>query len=169
MLIPAILRKNEILTEYQKLQYSEKMMYASGCCDNWSPIIAEEPNKETYQYAIVDAEDKLIGYISFFIDWYNSQANRFGLISFDPGNILIGKEVSNILNQLLYEYKIHRIEWSVVGGNPVEDAYERFCNKHCGKKFIYTDVFKDRYGKYHDSIVYEIINQDIVYGNGDCI
>ena len=45
----------------------------------------------------------------------------------------------------------------MVGGNPVEKHYDRLCKRYNGNKFVLTDVFKDRYGKYHDSVIYEII------------
>ena len=45
----------------------------------------------------------------------------------------------------------------MVGGNPVEKHYDKFCKKYHGKKFVLTDAIKDRYGKYHDDIIYEII------------
>jgi hypothetical protein len=158
MLIPAILRRDEILQEFQKLQYTDDLMYEVGSCDNYMPDIADEPNKETYQYAIVNDSGKLIGYIGYYIDWYSSQASRFGLMSFDRGNILIGKELFTIMTNLIENLKIHRIEWYMVGGNPVERSYDNFCSKYHGNKFVFKDVFKDRYGKYHDSITYEIIN-----------
>ena len=42
-------------------------------------------------------------------------------------------------------------------GNPVERHYDNFCRRYNGKKIMLTDVFKDRYGKYHDMAIYEII------------
>jgi hypothetical protein len=159
MLIPAILRKNEILQEFQKLQYTDDLMYEVGSCDNYMPNIIDEPSKETYQYAIVDKNEKLIGYVTYHIDWYSSQASRFGLMSFDKGNILIGKELFGIMTNIIENLKIHRIEWYMIGGNPVERSYDKFCEKYDGRKIFLKDTFKDRYGEYHDSITYEIINQ----------
>lgn len=160
MLIPAILRKEEILHEFQKLQYTDDLMYEAGCCDNYMPDIVGEPDKETYQYAIVDSKDKLVGYVSYSIDWYSSQAHRFGLMSFDRGNPLIGKALFEIMEKLINELKLHRIEWYMVGGNPVERHYDNFCGKYNGRKIVLRDTFKDRHGEYHDSITYEIINQN---------
>lgn len=158
MLIPAILRKEEILHEFQKLQYSDDLMYEAGCCDNYMPNIAEEPDKETYQYAIVDSKGKLVGYVSYSIDRYSSQAHRFGLMSFDRGNPLIGMALFEIMGNLINILKLHRIEWYMVSGNPVERHYDKFCEKYNGRKIVLRDTFKDRLGKYHNSITYEIIN-----------
>lgn len=159
MLIPAILKKDEILQEFRKLQYTDDLMYGVGCCDNYMPDILDEPNKETYQFAIVDTKNKLIGYVTYHIDWYSSNAGRFGLMSFDRGNPLIGKELFYIMENLINTLKLHRIEWYMVGGNPVERSYDKFCEKYNGRKIIFKDTLKDRYGKYRDSITYEIINQ----------
>lgn len=165
MLKPAILYKDEIIKNYNKLYYTDIMMYESGSLDNQTPDIRENTGMDAFDYAIVNSEDKLIGYISFKIDWYSSGAYNFGLISFDPGNIIIGKDLYNLMNQLLNEYKLHRIEWRMVSGNPVERTYDRFLKKHNGNKYIMHDVFKDRTGQYHDSIVYEIISnqKQLVY------
>ena len=149
------------MQEFQKLQYTDDLMYEVGCCDNYMPDIAEEPDKETYQYAIVNSENKLIGYIGYKIDWYSSQAYHFGLMSFDRGNPLIGKEVFGILTNIIEVLKIHRVEWHMIGGNPVQRSYDKFCERYNGTKHVFHDVMKDRMGKYHDSITYEIIQNKI--------
>lgn len=61
------------------------------------------------------------------------------------------------MNKFINVYKLHRIEWRMVGGNPVERSYYRFCKKFNGSKHILKDAVKDRYGNYHDDIIYEII------------
>ena len=157
MLIPAILKKQEIENAFRKYYYSDEMMFETGSLDNWLSEISENPSGSRYQYAIVDNKAKLIGYIDYTIDWYSSCAHNFGLISFDKGNILIGKAVKEIMDKLINEYHLHRIEWRMIGGNPVERSYDRFCFSNGGTKHILKDVFKDKYGKYHDDIIYEII------------
>lgn len=160
MLIPAILRKEEILHEFRKMQYTDDLMYEVGRCDNYMPVIAEEPDKETYQFAIVDSTDKLVGYIAYKIDWYSSQAHGFGIMSFDRGNPLIGRALFDVMDNLINKIKIHRIEWHMISGNPVERHYDKFCDKYNGRKIVLRDTFKDRLGKYHDSITYEIISEN---------
>ena len=157
MLVPAILYKEQINKEFQKYYYTTDMMYETGCMCNWSPDIAECPNESQFQYAIVDENEKLIGYLGYSVDWYVSKACNFGLFSFDRNNRTIGLDVYKELKKIIYDYHIHRIEWRMIGGNPVEKHYDRFCNKYHGKKFVLTDAFKDRCGKYHDDIIYEII------------
>jgi hypothetical protein len=157
MLIPAILRKNEILEQFKKYYYSDDMMYETGSLNNWLPNIQEEPEKGMFQYAIVNSSGKLIGYLDYHIDWYSSCASQFGLISFNKGNPLIGRDLYSEINKLIFEYKLHRIEWRMIGGNPAERSYDKLCSKYKGTKHILRDAVKDKYGKYHNDIIYEII------------
>ena len=124
MLIPAIIKKNEILEAFKRYYYSDDMMYETGGLGNWLPNIQEETEDGRYQYAIVDSNDKLLGYFDYHVDWYTSCAHRFGLISFDRGNPIVGKDLFNELNKLLHDYKLHRIEWRMIGCNPVESSYD---------------------------------------------
>lgn len=158
MLIPAILKRDEILEGYKRYFYTEDMMYESGGLGNWLPDIKEEPDERRYQYAIVDSHEKLIGYLDYCIDWYKSCAYNFGLLSFDRGNPLVGKELFAEMSKLIHEYKLHRIEWGMVGGNPVERSYDKFCERYGGTKHIFRDAMKDKCGNYRNTVLYEIIN-----------
>ena len=40
--------------------------------------------------------------------------------------------------------------------------FDRFCNKFGGTKHVLKDVVKDKYGKYHDDVIYEIINETLI-------
>lgn len=156
MLVPAIIYKDEIRKKFMKYAYTDDMINYTGCLENSLPIIDEESNASLYQYAITD-NGKLIGYFTYFIDWYSSCAHCFGLFSFERNNKIIGLDVYRKLKKIINDYHIHRLEWRMVGGNPVEKHYDRFCEKYHGKKFVLTDAIKDRCGKYHDDVIYEII------------
>lgn len=156
MLVPAITKKAEIEEEFKKLYYTDDMFYYMGCLYSGPTSILETGDGNIYQYAVVDENEKLIGYIGYSIDWYSSNVNSFGLISFDRNNPLIGIELRNVFNKLINEYKIRRIEWGMIGGNPVERHYDRFCKKYNGNKLIKHDVMKDKQGNFHDNVIYEI-------------
>ena len=155
MLLPAALYKNEILTRMQEYYYTDDMMYYTGYLGHSLPSIEENSNGNTYHYAIVTNEGKLIGYFAYTVDWYSSSAYNFGLFSFDRGNILVGRDVFNKLEELVNI--LHRVEWRAVGGNPACRGYDNFIKKHNGKKHILKDSIRDQKGKYHDDIIYEIV------------
>ena len=156
MLVPAILYKDEICKMFQKYAYSEDMINYTGYLGYSTPTIAEENDGSLYQYAIVDS-DRLIGYFTYQINWYASCARCFGLFSFDRSNSIIGRDIYRELQKIINDYHIHRIEWRMVGGNPVEKHYDKFCKRYNGRKFVLTDAIKDRSGEYHDDVIYEII------------
>ena len=82
---------------------------------------------------------------------------NFGLYSFDRGNPIIGKDILYEIKRIIKEYQPHRMEWRMVSGNPVGKHYDKFCKRYNGRKFVLTDVFKDRYGNYHNDVIYEIV------------
>ena len=156
MLVPAILYKDELARAFHTYDYSDDMMYYTGWLGNYEANFSESENDCYYKYAIVD-NDKLIGYFGYYVNWYNSCVSGIGLFSFDRGNPVVGLNVMDELHKLINDYHIHRIEWRMTGGNPVEKHYDKFCEKFHGKKFVFTDCFKDRTGKYHDDVMYEIV------------
>lgn len=159
MLKPAILYKDEIAKGMQQYFYTDDMLYETGCLDNWSPDIADCPREGLYQWAIVNSDDKLVGFLNYHVDFYVSKAYNFGLFSFDRGNPLIGKDLFEKLEELVHS--CHRIEWRAVSGNPACRGYDAFIKKHNGKRHVLKDAIKDSHGDYHDDLIYEIVS-DIV-------
>ena len=143
-----------------KYQYSQDMFFESGWLGNWMTDITLDSNGSQYNWAIIDSKENLIGYFGYEIDFYSGNMQHFSLLSFDRGNPIIGKSVFEEIERCIKEYNLHRIEWRMIGGNPAERGYDAFLRRHNGKKHILTDAVKDRYGKYHDNIIYEIIIED---------
>lgn len=156
VLVPAITRRAEIQEKFRELFYTDDLMYYSGSIGTFLPEIHEESDGSVYDWAIVDGSGKLLGYIAYSVDWYNSRADSFGLISFDKGNPLIGQGVYEVFRLLIDQYKIRKIEWRMVGGNPVEHTYDHFCEHFGGIKHVLKEEFKDRLGVWHDEVIYEI-------------
>lgn len=154
MLVPAILFKSEIENGFKKLFYTSDMLFENGSLNQSIPDISESTNEGLFQYAIISGE-KVIGYLEYYVNYYTSNVRNFGLISFDRGNPLIGKDLFEKMEELVSRF--HRIEWGMIGGNPVERSYDKFCERHNGTKHVLKDVLKDTEGNYRDSIVYEIV------------
>lgn len=156
MLVPAILYREQIIEEFRKCFYTTDMLFETGCIGNWIPTIEDCPEGWQFQYAIVDKDEKLIGYLGYTVDWYASRAYNFGLISFDRGNVLVGRDVFDKLEELVN--MLHRVEWRAVGGNPACRGYDHFIKRHGGTKHVLKDCNKDKDGIYHDDVIYEIVN-----------
>ena len=157
MLKPAILYKDELDYLFKQEVYTDDyFLYAGygGC--NELPSIDLKDNR--YQYAIVDySGDDVIGYFAYQIDMNTDTVLNFGLYSFDRGNPTIGKDVFDKLAELVSEHR--RIEWRMIGGNPVQRSYDSFCKKFNGNVVILHDVSRDNHGRYHDEYIYEILKE----------
>lgn len=53
-----------------------------------------------------------------------------------------------------FEYDV---DGEIIGGYPVEKHYDKFCEKYNGTKHVLKDAIKDKFGKYHNDVIYEII------------
>lgn len=157
MLIPAILKREEIMEKFQMMAYTDDMSYLTGSYYNWLPTIDEEPGYEMIKYAVVNETYDLIGYFQYRYDRYVNQASEFLICCFDKGNIKFGRDVAKEINNLIYEKKIHRLEFEAISTNPVVKTYDRFVKKYNGTKHIFHDALKDMNGKYCDRCIYEII------------
>lgn len=156
MLMPALLYKEEITTELKKHIYESEMLFYS-CWNGYNiPDFPDEFDGCNYRYAILD-HDKVIGYFCYVYDLHSKSLSNFGLYSFDRNNPIIGKDILHEIRRIIQEYKPHRMEWRMIGGNPVERHYDTFCKKYHGKKLVLTDAIRDRQGIYHDDVIYEII------------
>ena len=173
MLVPAACYKEEIEKAYARLAYTEKLMWYDGCIDNFRHELTDESDK--YHFAIVE-NNTLLGYISFRVDWYCSMAYNFGLMSFideyaDDNDFYgckstkpaIFKAIREVI-RMVESFNLHRIDWRCVGGNPAERGYlgilKHFEDKYDIARGVFRDNMKDRYGNYHDTIMFEMIKKD---------
>ena len=156
MLKPALLYTREITRKFTEHLYTTDYFYYCGYyCGSSLPKIAEED--DLYQYAIVDKSDNVIGFLTYRISDYSDTVQSFGLFSFDKGNPILGIDVFHKLEELIKTH--HRVEWHVVGSNPVKRHYDKFCKRHNGYIHHFCETTKDEKGNYIDSYTYEIINR----------
>lgn len=157
MLVPAVLYKSQIEEQFAQRLYSNNMgLFTGDYYTNTVPHIATECDRGNFQFAVVD-NGRLLGYFCYCVDLYADCVYAFGMYSFCKGNYILGRDVYNEVCKLLRRY--HRIEWHMIGGNPAERYYDRFCKKYGGQKCVQHDVIKDADGNYHDDIIYEIVNR----------
>ena len=156
MLKPAILYKEIVEKKFAEYLYSDDYFWYAGygTCNELPKI---ESKDEKYQWVMVDNEDNVVGYFAYQIQSETDTVINFGLFSFDRGNPLVGIDLFNKMNELLNEHR--RLEWRMIGGNPVKKHYDRFCNKNGGNCVCLHDVTKDIHGKWHDEYIYEVIKE----------
>ena len=159
---PAALYQDQIRIELTKRMYTKEMHLLSGRIGNrWITNIDIDQQNWKFQFAMLDDNEKLIGYIGFDVDYVTSSSSHFALISFDPGNIIVGKVTKDII--LECHKNFHRVEWGAQGDNPTLHNYIKICKKLGGDYFVLHDIDKDETGKYIDSYIFEVIHDDPIY------
>lgn len=156
MLKPALLYVDVITRKFAELLYTKDYFYYCGYwCGTSLPCIEQKDN--LYQYAFVDNNDNVIGFLTYRINVYTDTVQDFGLISFDKGNLTVARDLHKKLEELIKNH--HKVEWAVIEGNPAKRSYDRFCKKHGGYIHHHHDTTRDKYGKFLDSFSYEIIKK----------
>lgn len=157
MLVPAIARKAELEQLFAEHIYDDDMFLYNGYphCNSIPDLTLKE---NIYRWAIVDS-NKVIGYFTYYIETNSDNVCSFGLYSFDKGNPLIGIDVYRQMKALVKTHR--RIEWRMIGGNPVKKHYDRFLKRMNGRKVLLKKVVKDMHGRYHNEYIYEIVRDGV--------
>ena len=100
MLKPALLYTQEITRKFTEHLYTTDYFYYCGYpCGNSLPKIEEKD--DLYQYAIVDKNDDIVGFLTYRINDYSDTVHDFGLFSFDKGNPILGYDLFRKLEELI--------------------------------------------------------------------
>lgn len=160
MLRPAQLYKDRLYEEYVKTWYKPEYMYYTGWTGDQVPEIPNN-NYNTHHFVSIDKNDSIIGYINYSVDWISMNADRFGIISFDRGNIEFARDVYHVIFNLFEKYHMNRISWFAYVENPAIRAYRNFIKKHGGRECgYYRQIAKLQDGKLHDSVQFEILAEE---------
>lgn len=154
---PAILYKDIITQEMNKKLYTEDWFYYRET--DTTPFSFPESKNGRVDWAFLDNHDRVVGYLCYYVDLIINSVNNFGLMGFVPNSVYIGAGLHLIMEKLVSQY--HRIEWGMIGGNPIERHYDKFVQKYHGRKIELRDTVKDFNGKYRNSYIYEIINSEV--------
>jgi len=154
MLEPAIIHKAALDRNFAKFLYTENyFLYMGYRGGNELPEIRAQD--DYFQYAVVDSKGNVTGYLAYHLESATDTVDRFGLFSFKKGNVLLARDLFEKLEELV---SIHRrVEWRMIGGNPVEKRYDQFCREHGGHKCTLHRVMQDLQGNWRDEHIYEIV------------
>lgn len=157
MLRPAQLYEEKLYEEYVKTWYKSENMFYTGWTGDSVPEIPDN-NYDSHHFVSVDKSDNLIGYIAYSVDWVSMNADKFGIISFDRGNIEFARDVYKAICDLFEKYHMNRISWFAYVENPATRAYRNFIKKHGGRECgYYRQIAKLQDGRLHDSVQFEIL------------
>lgn len=160
MLKPAILFKDEIQRKYAERWYKANTKYYSPLCNFEMKIDAD--NREFRDFASIDKNGSVIGYISYRVDFCVREASRFGIISFDEGNLEFVRDLYRVFYHTMIIDKFNRIEFLCINGNPAERGYRNFIKRVGGRiagTYRQNIAFSD--GTRTGSTEFEILHDDL--------
>lgn len=167
MLLPAQLFAEELKLKNAATWYdTARYMYWNGRPGS-SDIDIADNNYEVHQLVSVDDNDKLIGYISYSVDWSALSAECFGAISFKIGSVIFAEDVAQAIDDIFYKYHLNRVEWMCHADNPAIKGYRAFIKRYGGRECAYyRQCTRLLDGKLHDSVSFEILAEEYKKGGG---
>lgn len=160
MLKPAQLYKEKLYEEYVKTWYKPENIFYTGWTGDEVPKIPNN-NYDSHHFVSVDKNNNLIGYISYSINWISMCADRFGIISFDKGNIEFVRDVYKAICDLFEVYNMNRVSWCAYTDNPAIRGYRNFIKRHGGVECAYhRQIARLQDGKLHDNVEFEILAEE---------
>lgn len=161
MIKPALLYEEKLQKANIESWYDMRNQYWHGWCSEYK-IALESNNSQYHQFVSVDSEDNVIGYISYCVDWTAMSATGFAMISFSKGNMQFMKDLKEVVNNCFTKFSFNRIEFRAYADNPAIRGYRSFINRFGGKEAAYLrQDTKLMDGQLHDSVIFEILREDL--------
>lgn len=155
MLYPAQLYREELKRKLIECWY--KPEYDYYFCGEYSEFSVPDTTMWRRDFVHLGVDGEVDGYFSYqYHDTANS-ASQFGLISFTSNGAALMRDVMAHIDMLISQ-GLHRVEWWVVQDNErAAGIYEKIIKRYGGSVAGHMHDCTYFGGKYHDSILYEII------------
>lgn len=143
---------------YSRTWHKEKFKFVHG--DAYYPLYfpdVQHGQTNILAYAVVkdDNPDDIVGYIrtdTSFNNLYISCA-----VNFTDDKVTMGNAIHDLIAMAVEDH-YHKIAWSVISGNPIQDTYAKWATKLGGKvDAVHRDNVKTWDGCYHDMTEYSVI------------
>lgn len=164
MLKPAQLYKDELQKKLVETWYDEKYKYFYDTSGKNEIVLPDNCYYQRY-FVSVDKNENILGYICYTYDDNSSYAKWFGIMCFEDSYCYeFIADVIRVIDDIFYKFNLNRIEFQCFAMNPVCDAYRRFIKKYGGREVAtLRQTTKLMDGMFHDSILFEILFDDLIY------
>lgn len=160
MLKNAILFKNEIELKMMETWYDKRYQYYYDSMPGL-PDFPTQPEKNR-QFASVDDEGNVIGYMSYSFNLATRRAMNFGIISFDIGNPMFARDVRQMIAECFFKFHLNSIEWFCFEENSALKGYRKFIKRYGGREVgTLRNVAFAADGQIHNAVLFEICYEDL--------
>lgn len=157
LLKPAQLYRDELNRKLTECWYKPEYQYYFLDC----PREFQVPDTTEWRRDFVCVNDKneIVGYFAYHHDDAARSLSQFGLIAFTDSKIKNGRFISECIAHIenLVDEGLRRLDFWAIADNPVNKMYRKLVDRWCG--YVVGRMHECHYfgGKYHDSILYEIL------------
>ena len=159
MLCPVTMVAENVRAKFRAITYSDRLYWFSGNDEGFIPDTEDASEPGVYRWASVSQDFREVyGYFTYRLDMQSHRLQEIACIRFgNKGRFTFNRDVVSHINYILDKWNIQSVEFHMIGGNPVLPAYRKFVNAHHGQEFVLHNVSVDKYGKFHDEHVFEIL------------
>lgn len=154
MLYPAQLYREELKRKLTECWY--KPEYDYYFLGDYREFTVPDNTDWRRDFVHLNSKGEVDGYFSYHYDDAAKSLSQFGLISFTGKGAMMVRDCKAHLDKLIAE-GLHRFEWWAVADNPANKMYEGLLLEYGGRVVGRMHDCNFFNGKYHDSILYEVI------------
>lgn len=154
MLYPAQLYREELKRKLISCWYRPKYDYYF--CGDYREFSVPDNVDWRRDFVHLNDNGEIDGYFSYHYNEIAKSLSQFGLISFTGASYRFLRDCREHIEKLISE-GLHRMEWWAIADNPANKMYEHIIEKYGGTIAGRMRDCQFFNGKYHDSVMYEII------------
>lgn len=160
-LLPAITMSERLNEQFKRLALTPYLKWWQ-CSFNTLEITVKDSDWDSTQLVYTDGTEV---HSYFNLSWKRPEnfIDNISCINFKPDNrALFATAIYKVLKWVTEEQNTPKIEWRVTVGNPIEEAYDRFCVSHGGR---IVGTLKNHVlinNRYYDTKLYEWINHKYI-------
>ena len=160
MLDTALKYQEELQTLYIYAWHQDRYKYYNDG-SYWNSLVLKEDTYNSHEFASVDADGDVIGFIAYDIDRTAATITNISIINFSNDIRTFAGDVRQTFRDIFEKYNFRKVSFSVVVGNPIEKTYDRLTLKYGGRivgvQKHHVALFDNRI---YDVKLYEILRED---------
>lgn len=161
MLDVAIRHEAELVDLFRSVWFKDRYKYWT--CSNFNEDYKVNTSTWVNHEFVSIRNGRVIGYIGYSIDRADlDSAYALNIINFEERpSVTFARDLGNALTDIFEKYKLRKLSFSVVIGNPIEKSYDKMCNMYGGR---IVGVKKKHVrlidGELYDEKLYEVLRED---------